>query len=97
MENPQKKRSEPVTKHHDGTSSPLPDLGESTEEVQKSTGLDSDEAGIITQHDAVTYIHNMTRELKIIAESSNFHILAYLIELVTEESAKQLSRDLQHD
>lgn len=97
MGKPQKNRSEPVAEHHDGTSSPLPDPGKSTDEVQKNTGFDSAEPGIISRHDALTYIHDMARELKLIAESSNFLFLAYLIELVTEESAAQQSRDLRHD
>ena len=89
MGNPQKKSHEMVTEHHDSATSPMHASVHSDDEVQDGNCNIPDGQGPITREDTASYIHDMARELKTLAETANFSFLAYLLELVIEESAAQ--------
>ena len=47
------------------------------------------EQGAISRSDTASYVRDMAIELKQLAETAKFSFLAYLLELVIEESAAQ--------
>ncbi len=51
---------------------------------------DSDSHKSATPRDAASYVHEMTIELKGIAESARLSFLAHLLDLAIEESAAQM-------
>jgi hypothetical protein len=64
----------------------------SLQRIQCDLGIDIDVGNSqkpISPHDAASYVNEMAIELKGIAESAKLSFLAYLLDLVIEESAVQ--------
>ena len=89
MKNSQKKRREPVTEHYDTSKPSALGLYPSVDQEQDDCLTNPNLNGPISRQDSATYIHDMTKELKTLAESANFAFLAYVLELAIEESAAQ--------
>lgn len=58
-------------------------------QVSQTTERDREQAVPAAAHDSAEYIYGMAIELKGIAESAKCSFLAYLLDLVIEESAMQ--------
>lgn len=78
-------------------------MGKSTKRAKKSNEKEmpldnktnlSSWGGKISGQDAASYINDLALEMKTLAESAKLSFLAYLIELVIEESAVQKRRRL---
>lgn len=64
----------------------------SSQRIQFDLGIDIDDGNSqkpISPRDAASYVHEMAIELKSIAESAKLSFLAYLLDLVIEESEVQ--------
>lgn len=64
----------------------------SSQRIQASPGFDihdGDSQKLVSPRDAASYVHEMAIELKGMAESAKLSFLAYLLDLVIEESAVQ--------
>ena len=87
MGNPQKSRLEPEVAHQDTASTPKQRRGQ-TNNAEPNTSNDKPAGQApISRLDAAFYIHEMAIELRALAETAKFSFLAYLLELVIEESA----------
>ena len=65
------------------------EASQTTERDREVNTGESEQAEPAAPHDSAEYIHGMAIELKGIAESANCSFLAYLLDLVIEESAAQ--------
>lgn len=89
MKNSQKKRHVPTTEHYDTAKPSTLGLHQPVDQEQDNCLTNPNLNGPISRQDSATYIHDMAKELKILAEATNFSFLAYLLELAIEETAAQ--------
>jgi len=67
---------------------------EENDEQAKGENSASGWGGKISAQDAASYINDLALEMKVLAETARLSFLAYLIELIIEESAIQKRRRL---
>jgi hypothetical protein len=89
MGNTQKSSLEHEVEHPEAASIQVPGNRQSSYEEPNTCINKLAEQGAISRLDTASYVHDMAPELKQLAETAKFSFLAYLLELVIEESAAQ--------
>ncbi len=90
-------RPKPETEHHDSIKSSIKGQDQVAPDEANTGGGIPDEQIAISGLDTASYIHDMSIELKSLAEKANFSFLAYLLHLAIEESAAQQRGRMVYD